>query len=118
MRQHVKLLLLGAGASGKSTVLKQMRLIHNVAFTPSEIEYYRQLVFVNVVQGMKLIIDAMDSWEMSASVENRVRSRVTFTASSSLTPAYPFRRNTSPLSTTRQTSTKVNRSRKNTCNLC
>ncbi len=38
MRQQVKLLLLGAGASGKSTVLKQMRLIHNVAFSDSEIE--------------------------------------------------------------------------------
>ena len=38
MRQQVKLLLLGAGASGKSTVLKQMRLIHNVAFSPEELE--------------------------------------------------------------------------------
>jgi GTPase SAR1 family protein len=33
-----QLLLLGAGASGKSTVLKQMRLIHNVSFTPAELE--------------------------------------------------------------------------------
>ncbi len=38
LRQQVKLLLLGAGASGKSTVLKQMRLIHNVKFTDSEVE--------------------------------------------------------------------------------
>ena len=37
-RKHIKLLLLGAGASGKSTVLKQMRLIHNVTFTEEEIE--------------------------------------------------------------------------------
>ncbi|KAG7553586.1 hypothetical protein FFLO_03018 [Filobasidium floriforme] len=71
MRQHVKLLLLGAGASGKSTVLKQMRLIHNVSFTPAELEYYRQLVFSNVVNGMKLIIDAMDEWEMSVESHNR-----------------------------------------------
>jgi hypothetical protein len=48
MRQQVKLLLLGAGASGKSTVLKQMRLIHNVAFSPEELEcqYPPRLLFV------------------------------------------------------------------------
>lgn len=113
MRQHVKLLLLGAGASGKSTVLKQMRLIHNVAFTPSEIEYYRQLVFVNVVQGMKLIIDAMDSWEMSASPENRV-SWAAGDATVFLHLTHRPCRNTSPSSTTRPTSTKASHSQKNT----
>jgi guanine nucleotide-binding protein subunit alpha len=41
MQQEVKLLLLGAGASGKSTVLKQMRLIHDKPFTEDEIEDYR-----------------------------------------------------------------------------
>jgi hypothetical protein len=33
---------------------------------------YRQLVFSNVVNGMKLIIDAMDEWEMSVESHNRV----------------------------------------------
>ncbi|KAJ9092471.1 hypothetical protein QFC20_007358 [Naganishia adeliensis] len=70
-RKHIKLLLLGAGASGKSTVLKQMRFIHNVTFSEEEVEYYRQLVFDNIVQGMKLIIDAMDEWEMTVDPSNR-----------------------------------------------
>lgn len=41
MQKEVKLLLLGAGASGKSTVLKQMRLIHDRPFKEDEIEDYR-----------------------------------------------------------------------------
>jgi guanine nucleotide-binding protein subunit alpha len=36
---------------------------------------YRQLVFENITQGMKLIIDAMDEWEMSVLSSNRVKSQ-------------------------------------------
>ena len=41
MQKEVKLLLLGAGASGKSTVLKQMRVLHDRPFTGDEVEDYR-----------------------------------------------------------------------------
>lgn len=41
LQGEVKLLLLGSGASGKSTVLKQMRYIHAKPFSPEEIEDYR-----------------------------------------------------------------------------
>ncbi|KAG8935897.1 hypothetical protein FRC02_005652 [Tulasnella sp. 418] len=71
LANQVKVLLLGSGDSGKSTVLKQMRLIHNVAFTPEEIESYRQLIFSNVILGMKLILDAMEDWNMSVSEANK-----------------------------------------------
>ncbi|PWN47119.1 putative guanine nucleotide-binding protein alpha-2 subunit [Violaceomyces palustris] len=62
MTREVKLLLLGAGESGKSTILKSMRIIHHIPFTDSERENYRRLVFVNVVQGMKAVLDAMEEW--------------------------------------------------------
>jgi hypothetical protein len=42
---ELQLLLLGAGASGKSTVLKQMRLIHDVSFTPAELECESWFIF-------------------------------------------------------------------------
>ncbi|KAJ7447532.1 heterotrimeric G-protein alpha subunit, GPA2-like protein [Mycena galericulata] len=56
---QVKVLLLGSGDSGKSTILKQMRVIHRVPFTDAERESYRQLVWENVVRGLKYLLDAM-----------------------------------------------------------
>jgi signal recognition particle receptor subunit beta len=53
---------IGAGESGKSTILKSMRLIHHIPFTPAEREHYRRLVFANLVQGIRLILDAMEEW--------------------------------------------------------
>ncbi len=46
-----------------------MRLIHNVLFTPQEIEFYRQLVFSNLIQGLKSLLDAMSYLELEASQE-------------------------------------------------
>ncbi|XP_068200945.1 guanine nucleotide-binding protein subunit alpha homolog isoform X1 [Palaemon carinicauda] len=59
-RRQVKLLLLGAGESGKSTFLKQMRIIHGYRFAHDEIEEYRQTIYKNIVMGMKVLLDARD----------------------------------------------------------
>ncbi|KAK7688009.1 hypothetical protein QCA50_008379 [Cerrena zonata] len=67
MSHQVKVLLLGSGDSGKSTILKQMRLIHRVPFSQQEIENYRQLVFNNLTHGMKYILDAMDDMGIALS---------------------------------------------------
>ncbi|KAJ7452662.1 heterotrimeric G protein alpha subunit 4 [Mycena latifolia] len=56
---QVKVLLLGSGDSGKSTILKQMRLIHRVPFSPQETESFRQLVFDNLTRGLKYLLDAL-----------------------------------------------------------
>ncbi|KAJ1028310.1 hypothetical protein NDA18_002975 [Ustilago nuda] len=62
LSREVKLLLLGAGESGKSTILKSMRIIHHIPFTEEERENYRRLVFLNLVQGMESILDVMEEW--------------------------------------------------------
>ncbi|KAG8905560.1 hypothetical protein FRB99_008665 [Tulasnella sp. 403] len=71
MAKQAKVLLLGSGDSGKSTILKQMRLIHKVPFTPQETEGYRQLVFTNVILGIKYVLDAVDDFDMEVSEENQ-----------------------------------------------
>jgi guanine nucleotide-binding protein subunit alpha, other len=71
MAHQVKVLLLGSGDSGKSTILKQMRLIHRVAFSAQEIEYYRQLVFSNITHGLFALLEAMQDMELEVAEEHR-----------------------------------------------
>jgi len=57
-RRQVKLLLLGAGESGKSTFLKQMRIIHNVNYDVTAQLEFRKIIYQNIVKGMKVLVDA------------------------------------------------------------
>lgn len=47
-----KMLLLGAGESGKSTILKQMKLINEGSYTDKEREAYKEIIYSNTVQSM------------------------------------------------------------------
>ncbi|CAO3610919.1 unnamed protein product [Cunninghamella blakesleeana] len=57
MNREVKILLLGAGDSGKSTVLKQMRLIHTAGFNTTEREGFRLVIFSNIFTTMQLLLE-------------------------------------------------------------
>ncbi|KAL7752075.1 guanine nucleotide-binding protein subunit alpha [Sorochytrium milnesiophthora] len=59
-RKEVKMLLLGAGESGKSTILKQMQLIHGAGYSDEERLAYREIIYSNVVQSMRVILEAME----------------------------------------------------------
>ncbi|KAH9966681.1 heterotrimeric G-protein alpha subunit, GPA2-like protein [Russula dissimulans] len=72
MSPQVKVLLLGSGDSGKSTILKQMRLIHHVPFSPHEVESFRQIIWNNVTHGVKDVLDSMEDMGLKVSAENRV----------------------------------------------
>ncbi|PIC28187.1 hypothetical protein B9Z55_020188 [Caenorhabditis nigoni] len=61
----VKLLLLGAGECGKSTVLKQMRILHDHGFTAEESEQQKSVVFNNTLQAMISILKGMESLRMT-----------------------------------------------------
>ncbi|KAL1924713.1 uncharacterized protein VTP21DRAFT_4367 [Calcarisporiella thermophila] len=65
MRNEVKLLLLGAGESGKSTILKQMKLIHDGGYSNDERESFKEIIFSNTVQSMRVILEAMETMGIS-----------------------------------------------------
>tara|TARA_R110002050_G_scaffold213598_1_gene349888 strand:- start:242 stop:547 length:306 start_codon:yes stop_codon:yes gene_type:complete len=54
--REIKLLLLGAGESGKSTIARQMKILYSTGFTEREREIYREVVTTNVLHGVVVII--------------------------------------------------------------
>ncbi|XP_022108705.1 guanine nucleotide-binding protein G(o) subunit alpha-like [Acanthaster planci] len=63
--KDVKLLLLGAGESGKSTIVKQMKIIHEEGFSDEDAKVYRPVVFSNTLQSMVSILRAMEKLEIA-----------------------------------------------------
>lgn len=52
-------LSIGAGESGKSTIVKQMKIIHETGYSHEECEQYRPVVYSNTIQSLMAIIRAM-----------------------------------------------------------
>ena len=57
---EIELLLLGSSESGKSTVLKQMRIIHQSDYTLEEKMMFKPIVFANTIQSMSIILHAVE----------------------------------------------------------
>ena len=55
---------LGAGESGKSTILKQMKLIHEGSYSRDERDSFKEIIYSNTVQSMRVILEAMESLEL------------------------------------------------------
>ncbi|XP_003742733.1 guanine nucleotide-binding protein subunit alpha-11 [Galendromus occidentalis] len=56
---ELKLLLLGTGESGKSTFIKQMRIIHGRGYTEKDRAQFARIVYQNIFMAMQSLIDAM-----------------------------------------------------------
>lgn len=52
----IRIFLLGAGDSGKSTVLKQMRLLHNDSFSDLERCHYTHILWMDMIESMRMLI--------------------------------------------------------------
>ena len=59
-QKQYKILLLGAGGSGKSTFVKQMKILYGIGFSDEEKRTFRVDILNNVVDAINIIIGGMD----------------------------------------------------------
>ncbi|KAF2689823.1 G-protein complex alpha subunit GpaA/FadA [Lentithecium fluviatile CBS 122367] len=59
-----KILILGTSESGKSTLLKALRLCLQEPYTLDERLSYREIIWSNVVQSARVVLEAMESLEL------------------------------------------------------
>ncbi|KAI9691969.1 MAG: Guanine nucleotide-binding protein alpha-2 subunit [Bogoriella megaspora] len=64
LKRECKILLLGSGESGKSTIVKQMKIIHQNGYTVDELAMYRLTIYKNVVDCAKALVAAMRQFDI------------------------------------------------------
>ncbi|KAF2154250.1 guanine nucleotide binding protein, alpha subunit [Myriangium duriaei CBS 260.36] len=64
LRRECKILLLGSGESGKSTIVKQMKIIHQNGYTHEELALYKHTVYKNLIDCAKALISAMQQFDI------------------------------------------------------
>ena len=72
---EVKVLLLGSGESGKSTIVKQMKILHQNGYTQEELYEYKPFIYKNVMDCIKNVINAiidLDPELIKPKVENGI----------------------------------------------
>ncbi|CAG5097200.1 Oidioi.mRNA.OKI2018_I69.XSR.g14976.t1.cds [Oikopleura dioica] len=83
--REVKLLLLGAGESGKSTIVKQMKIIHENGYSAEDCQQYKAVVYSNTLQSMIAIVKAMGNLKINfAEAERADDARQLFALASTL----------------------------------
>ncbi|EGG18218.1 G-protein subunit alpha 1 [Cavenderia fasciculata] len=68
---EIKLLLLGAGESGKSTIAKQMKILHLNGFTDEERASYKTIIYNNTVGSMRVLVNAAEELKIGISEQNK-----------------------------------------------
>ncbi|KAI5828615.1 hypothetical protein K523DRAFT_244126 [Schizophyllum commune Tattone D] len=75
LKKECKILLLGSGESGKSTIVKQMKIIHQDGFSQDELIAFRPIIHRNVLDSAKAILVHMKKLSVECEdFKNRVRA--------------------------------------------
>ncbi|KAH9049032.1 G-protein alpha subunit [Lactarius hengduanensis] len=63
-KQEHKILLLGSCESGKSTIVKQMKIIHQNGYTPEELLAFRPLIWKNLHESAHGVVKALTEFNL------------------------------------------------------
>ncbi|KAJ7067611.1 heterotrimeric G-protein alpha subunit, GPA3-like protein [Mycena amicta] len=58
-KKECKILLLGSGESGKSTIVKQMKIIHQDGFSMDELLAFRPTIYKNAVESAQAVVGGL-----------------------------------------------------------
>eukprot|EP00026_Physarum_polycephalum_P008807 Phypoly_transcript_08908.p1 GENE.Phypoly_transcript_08908~~Phypoly_transcript_08908.p1 ORF type:complete len:348 (+),score=44.06 Phypoly_transcript_08908:135-1178(+) len=76
IKRTVKLLLLGAGDSGKSTIAKQMKIIHLDGFSEDERKGYKTTIATNILTAMRTLIAQANKFNYQLSAGNESQAQI------------------------------------------
>ncbi|KAJ3155643.1 Guanine nucleotide-binding protein alpha-2 subunit [Geranomyces variabilis] len=65
LKRECKILLLGGGESGKSTIVKQMKIIHQDGYTRDDLMAHRSTVYKNTLDSIQSLIAAVESFQLT-----------------------------------------------------
>ena len=87
--QHLSLAnrhsITGSGESGKSTIVKQMKIIHQNGYSAEELAMYRLTVYKNLLDCTKALVGAYNQFGLQPS-STRVQGFMDFLAEYSIDP--------------------------------
>ncbi|KAK1883618.1 Guanine nucleotide-binding protein G(z) subunit alpha, partial [Dissostichus eleginoides] len=75
-RREIKLLLLGTSNSGKSTIVKQMKIIHSGGFNLDACKEYKPLILYNAIDSLTRIIRALTTLKIDFNNADRAYDAV------------------------------------------
>uniref|UniRef100_A0A915JSI4 Uncharacterized protein n=1 Tax=Romanomermis culicivorax TaxID=13658 RepID=A0A915JSI4_ROMCU len=68
----IKLLLLGGPESGKSTIAKQMKILHLNGFSEYDLLHYRHLIHSNIITAFRQLISAIECLKIDATENQKM----------------------------------------------
>lgn len=70
--EYTKVLLLGSGESGKSTILQQLKILHSNGFSDQELFDFKPFIFGNIILSAKDLVEAYKKFDLKLAENDQI----------------------------------------------